>query len=126
GIGCRKSTWNDAEINKTIPYYHKLEMLHENALTLPQTPIWPKVTEFIDQMLLKAIETEIPSRILLEITQHNIEKICDIDSADLPVVQASYATSFTNTLKSTLKNNWGFNFGPKSSDEEGKRDLDDK
>ncbi|MEG1228962.1 MAG: extracellular solute-binding protein, partial [Flavobacterium sp.] len=75
GIGCRKSTWNDAEINKTIPYYHKLEMLHENALTLPQTPIWPKVTEFIDQMVLKAIETEIPSRILLEITQHNIEKL---------------------------------------------------
>ncbi|MFH6962681.1 extracellular solute-binding protein [Flavobacterium plurextorum] len=75
GIGCRKSTWNDGEINKTIPYYHKLEMLHENALTLPQTPIWPKVTEFIDQMVLKAIETEIPSRILLEITQHNIEKL---------------------------------------------------
>ncbi len=75
GIGCRKSTWNDAEINKTIPYYHKLEMLHENALTLPQTPIWPKVTEFIDQMVLKAIETEIPSKILLEITQHNIEKL---------------------------------------------------
>ncbi|OXB03595.1 ABC transporter substrate-binding protein [Flavobacterium plurextorum] len=75
GIGCRKSTWNDGEINKTIPYYHKLEILHENALTLPQTPIWPKVTEFIDQMVLKAIETEIPSRILLEITQHNIEKL---------------------------------------------------
>ena len=75
GIGCRKSTWNDGEINKAIPYYHKLEMLHENALTLPQTPIWPKVTEFIDQMVLKAIETEIPSRILLEITQHNIEKL---------------------------------------------------
>ncbi|MEZ0182341.1 extracellular solute-binding protein [Flavobacterium oncorhynchi] len=75
GIGCRKSTWNDIEINKTIPYYHKLEMLHENALTLPQTPIWPKVTEFIDQMVLKAIETEIPSKILLEITQHNIEKL---------------------------------------------------
>ena len=75
GIGCRKSTWNDIEINKTIPYYHKLEMLHENALTLPQTPIWPKVTEFVDQMVLKAIETEIPSKILLEITQHNIEKL---------------------------------------------------
>ena len=55
GIGCRKSTWNDAEINETIPYYHKLEMLHENALTLPQTPIWPKVAELIDQMVLKAI-----------------------------------------------------------------------
>ena len=75
GIGCRKSTWNDTEINKTIPYYHKLEMLHENALTLPQTPIWPKVTELIDQMVLKAIETDISSKTLLEETQQNIKKL---------------------------------------------------
>ena len=75
GIGCRKSTWKDAEINAVIPYYHKLEMLHENALTLPQTPIWPKVTELIDQMVLKAIETDIPSKTLLEETQNAIEKI---------------------------------------------------
>ncbi len=75
GIGCRKSTWKDAEINHVIPYYHKLEMLHENALTLPQTPIWPKVTELIDQMVLKAIETDIPSKTLLEETQNAIEKI---------------------------------------------------
>jgi len=75
GIGCRKSTWKDTEINKTIPYYHKLQMLHENALTLPQTPIWPKVTELIDQMVLKAIETDISSKTLLEETQQNIEKL---------------------------------------------------
>lgn len=75
GIGCRKSTWTDTEINKTIPYYHKLEMLHENALTLPQTPIWPKVTELIDQMVLKAIESDIPSQKLIEETQNEIEKL---------------------------------------------------
>jgi len=75
GIGCRKSTWKDAEINKIIPYYHKLEMLHENALTLPQTPIWPKVAELIDKMVLKAIETAISSEILLKETQNEIEKI---------------------------------------------------
>ena len=75
GIGCRKSTWNDVEINKTIPFYHKLEMLHENALTLPQTPVWPKVAELIDQMVLKAIESDIPSQNLLEETQNVILKI---------------------------------------------------
>jgi len=75
GIGCRKSTWNDTEINKTIPYYHKLEMLHENALTLPQTPVWPKVAELIDAMVLEAINTNTPSKMLLETTQNNIQKL---------------------------------------------------
>lgn len=75
GIGCRKSTWNDAEINKTIPFYHKLEMLHENALTLPQTPIWPKAAELIDQMVLKAIESSVGSEQLLLETQKSIQKL---------------------------------------------------
>ncbi|GAA3745210.1 extracellular solute-binding protein [Flavobacterium ginsengisoli] len=75
GIGCRKSTWKDAEINTLIPFYHKLEMLHENALTLPQTPIWPKVAELIDGTVLKAIETDIPSEILLEETQKKIREL---------------------------------------------------
>nr|WP_315197605.1 extracellular solute-binding protein [uncultured Flavobacterium sp.] len=75
GIGCRKSTWNDPEINTTIPFYHKLEMLHENALTLPQTPIWPKVAELIDQMVLKAIESSVLSEQLLLETQKSIQKL---------------------------------------------------
>jgi multiple sugar transport system substrate-binding protein len=75
GIGCRKSTWNDAEINETIPYYHKLQLLHETALTLPQTPIWPKVAELIDKMILKALETNIPSEKLVEETQITIQNI---------------------------------------------------
>ncbi|WP_269237676.1 extracellular solute-binding protein [Flavobacterium flavigenum] len=75
GIGCRKSTWKDEEINALIPFYHKLEMLHENAFTLPQTPIWPKVCEFIDHMILKAINSDIPSAQLLEETHNNIQKI---------------------------------------------------
>ncbi|MBJ2126076.1 extracellular solute-binding protein [Flavobacterium sp. IB48] len=75
GIGCRKSTWKDEEINTLIPFYHKLEMLHENALTLPQTPIWPKVAELIDGTVLKAIETDISSDILLEETQKKIREL---------------------------------------------------
>ncbi|MGE8342412.1 putative ABC transporter-binding protein precursor [Flavobacterium sp. ACN2] len=75
GIGCRKSTWKDAEINTLIPFYHKLEMLHENALTLPQTPIWPKVAELVDGAVLKAIETDISSAILLEETQKKIREL---------------------------------------------------
>ena len=50
-------------------------MLHENALTLPQTPVWPKVAELIDKMVLQALESAIPSQQLLEETQKNIQKI---------------------------------------------------
>ncbi|MBK0370856.1 ABC transporter substrate-binding protein [Flavobacterium agrisoli] len=75
GIGCRKSTWHNTEINKKIPFYHKLGMLHENALTLPQTPLWPRITELIDQMVIKAIETNISSEDILNETQKSIEKL---------------------------------------------------
>lgn len=75
GIGCRKSTWNDAEINETIPYYHQLQLLHETALTLPQTPIWPKVAELIDKMILKALKTDIPSEELISATQISIQNL---------------------------------------------------
>jgi multiple sugar transport system substrate-binding protein len=50
-------------------------MLHENALTLPQTPIWPKVAALIDQMVLKAIETDVTSETLLEETQSAIQQL---------------------------------------------------
>lgn len=75
GIGCRKSTWADAEINATIPYYHKLESLHENAHTLPQITVWPDIAILIDQMVLTALKTDIPSADLLKNTQIEIEKI---------------------------------------------------
>lgn len=74
GIGCRTSTWKDPEINTAIPYYHKLELLHENALSLPQILIWSKVAQLIEQMVLKAIETDIPSAKLLKETQNIIQK----------------------------------------------------
>ncbi|MEZ0128435.1 hypothetical protein AB9T88_00890 [Flavobacterium sp. LBUM151] len=44
-------------------------------MTLPQTPVWPKVAELIDQMVLKAIESDIPSKTLLEETQNKIQNI---------------------------------------------------
>lgn len=75
GIGCRISTWNDPEINKTIPYYYKLSKLHENAQTLPQTPVWPKVAALIDKMVLSAINEKTPSFELLKETQYRIQKI---------------------------------------------------
>ena len=71
GIGCRISTWNDAEINKIIPYYHKLETLHVVANMLPQRKNWAKIATIIDQMVLAAINSNEPSSAILSIRHNN-------------------------------------------------------
>jgi multiple sugar transport system substrate-binding protein len=75
GIGCRKSTWNDPDINNIIPYYHKLQTLHENAKTLPQLATWPKIAEVIDLMVVDAINSKLPSTQLLSQAQEQIIKL---------------------------------------------------
>ncbi|MCX2476627.1 extracellular solute-binding protein [Pedobacter sp. MC2016-05] len=75
GIGCRISTWNDAEINAIIPYYHKLETLHEVANMLPQKQNWAAIAAIIDQMVLQAVNTETPSEALILEAQNQINKI---------------------------------------------------
>ncbi|MGH9583626.1 MAG: extracellular solute-binding protein [Bryobacteraceae bacterium] len=58
--GCRKSTWNDTEVNACIPFYNRLESLHANARELPRLTCWPKIAAVIDDLLAALIETEIP------------------------------------------------------------------
>lgn len=57
GIGCRKSTWIDADVNATIPFYHKMEQLHEVARELPRLTEWAKIAATIDALVLAAINT---------------------------------------------------------------------
>jgi len=75
GIGCRISTWRDDGINAIIPYYHKLEQLHQNARTLPQKKDWSQIARVIDEVVLRAINTDIAiDRLLLE-GQQKINRI---------------------------------------------------
>ena len=75
GIGCRISTWKDAEINKIIPYYHKLEQLHEVARTLPQKQNWAAIAAVIDKMVLQAINSDTTSEELIQLAQNQINEI---------------------------------------------------
>ncbi|GAB4550282.1 MAG: hypothetical protein OHK0023_15960 [Anaerolineae bacterium] len=59
-IGCRKSTWADAEVNQTIPFYHRLSTLHENARALPRLSDWNERAKFIDELVLETINTDKP------------------------------------------------------------------
>jgi multiple sugar transport system substrate-binding protein len=72
GIGCRKSTWHDEEINAVIPYYHKLEQLHAKARSLPQKSNWSQIAKVIDEVVLAAINTEEPIAKLLADGQQQI------------------------------------------------------
>jgi multiple sugar transport system substrate-binding protein len=57
GIGCRKSTWFDAEVNSRIPFYHCLEELHEKARELPRRANWSQLAAVIDDAVQDAIQT---------------------------------------------------------------------
>ncbi len=70
GIGCRKSTWTDAEVNRTIPFYQRMEALHECARELPRLPGWPQVAEIIDRMVTEAIDSADPIDAILAKAQH--------------------------------------------------------
>jgi multiple sugar transport system substrate-binding protein len=72
GIGCRISTWVDGGVNAVIPYYHKLEMLHQNAKSLPQKANWAQIAKIVDEVVLQAINTDIPAEKLLEDGQQKI------------------------------------------------------
>ncbi|MCX2452495.1 extracellular solute-binding protein [Pedobacter sp. PLR] len=72
GIGCRISTWKDAAVNELIPYYHKLEQLHECAQTLPQKSNWAAIATVIDEMVLSALNTEASTAAILKAAQDKI------------------------------------------------------
>jgi multiple sugar transport system substrate-binding protein len=65
GIGCRRSTWEDREINQRIPFYRHLEALHANAREIPSLTIWPEVNQIIDAMVLQARSGKRSARDLL-------------------------------------------------------------
>ncbi|MEC3907851.1 extracellular solute-binding protein [Tamlana sp. 2201CG12-4] len=75
GIGCRKSTWMDNEVNQIVPYYHKLEMLHNNARTLPRKINWNSISEVIDTMVIELFKTEKKVAELVNEAQQKIDKI---------------------------------------------------
>ncbi|MGA1195966.1 MAG: extracellular solute-binding protein, partial [Candidatus Latescibacterota bacterium] len=69
GIGCRKSTWADDEVNTTIPFYHLLEPIHKNARELPRLTHWAQLSEIIDQLVLNTINTDRPIADLVQEAQ---------------------------------------------------------
>jgi multiple sugar transport system substrate-binding protein len=75
GIGCRKSTWHDKEVNTIVPYYYKLEELHQNARSLPSKRNWAEIANVIDQVVLEVINSSVNIHNILDKGQLKIDKI---------------------------------------------------
>jgi multiple sugar transport system substrate-binding protein len=71
-IGTRRSTWQDAEINAAIPYYHRLGWLHEHAREMPVTPDLARISHIVDRMMTAAVTTDRPTGDLLAAAQAEI------------------------------------------------------
>jgi len=76
GIGCRKSTWRDAQVNSVVPFFHCLESLHENARELPRLSNWSDLAAVIDRMVLDAIDSEEPTAAIIQRAQYCADRIC--------------------------------------------------
>ena len=75
GIGCRKSTWSDEEVNARIPFYHCLEELHEEARELPCRSDWSRLAAVIDAMVLDALDTEETTAEILQRAQQRANSV---------------------------------------------------
>jgi multiple sugar transport system substrate-binding protein len=60
GIGCRKSTWQDASIRRKLPFYDQLENLHRTAREVPQLIEWPERAALIDRLVLRLLDSNEP------------------------------------------------------------------
>jgi multiple sugar transport system substrate-binding protein len=69
GIGCRLSTWNDAEVNALIPFYSELPRLHEGTRTLPRSRALPALVHVIDRAVQAAIATVESTEVILDRAQ---------------------------------------------------------
>ncbi|MBD0403687.1 sugar ABC transporter substrate-binding protein [Flammeovirga sp. EKP202] len=75
GIGCRVSTWRSPKVNQEIPYYHKLEELHQNTESLPRMNNWSQVADIIDELVLKVINTEEDIENILATAQEKVDQL---------------------------------------------------
>ncbi len=57
-IGVRRSTWADAGVNASVPYYHRLDWLHDHARAMPLTPHLAAISHIVDDLMTAATTTD--------------------------------------------------------------------
>lgn len=79
GIGCRKSTWHDNQVNELVPYYYKLEELHKNTRSLPRISNWSEIAAVIDQIVIEVINSDKSIQLILDEAQVKINLIEELE-----------------------------------------------
>jgi multiple sugar transport system substrate-binding protein len=57
-VACRRSTWNDDEVNALVPFYRQLDALHAEARELPSAASFPAFTHILDGAVQRAIGSD--------------------------------------------------------------------
>jgi multiple sugar transport system substrate-binding protein len=73
-IGVRRSTWSNPSLNAAIPYYGKLDALHDHAREMPRHPRLSAIAHVVDRMLARALDSSTPSRDILADAQVEIRE----------------------------------------------------
>ena len=74
-VGCRRSTWRDADVLAVVPFYHRLEEMHSHARELPATERWPEIASLIDELIQRVVQTQQPIHELLEDAQAAVSRM---------------------------------------------------
>jgi multiple sugar transport system substrate-binding protein len=72
-VGCRLSTWRNAELQSHIPVYREVEAISLGARQLPTGPAMASFAAIIDNLITRALTTSEPSAAILESAQHEID-----------------------------------------------------
>jgi multiple sugar transport system substrate-binding protein len=70
---CRRSTWQDPEVNELVPFYKELDELHAEARELPSSPRFPALAHIIDGAVQRAITTADDTRLILADAQAEVD-----------------------------------------------------
>ncbi|MEM1210932.1 MAG: extracellular solute-binding protein [Planctomycetota bacterium] len=74
-VGCRVSTWQDAEVNAEIPFFAALPELHEHARTLPLETRLPQYARVIEAAVVRAADTDDAVAEILADAQHAADRL---------------------------------------------------
>ncbi len=74
-IGCRKSTWDDDQVNSVIPFFKELERLHQFARELPRLPQFSKAAALLDRLVCSVRDSQNSIPEVLSSFQHQAARL---------------------------------------------------
>jgi multiple sugar transport system substrate-binding protein len=68
-VACRRSTWQDEEVNALVPFFRQLDELHAEARELPSAASFPAFAHILDGAVQRAIGSDEPTAEILAAAQ---------------------------------------------------------